>query len=1005
MLVLSVAAMSCLVAPAGAAEDLPEQKPGVTLRTYDVGTDLSKLCTLKPDYSPNVDKVMPTIDWTSDADFGLTDKFQTEATANINIAKAGDYTFRLTSDDGSRLKIDDNIVIEHDGLHNVTAKDGTVSLTAGHHRLRIDHFDQQNGQRLKLEWRTPGSSQFVLVPQSVLSTRKDAVRVTSPGHKECIGKGDGYGDNLPLNDVHPDYKLTDLRPDGFEPQVTGMDWMPDGRLAITTWGGRDSDPDTDYQEGDVYLLDNVTGDTSPDRVKVKKLASGLYEPNGIQYVDDDGDDVKDGKLYVSEKNRLVELNDKNNDGDSDDPDDRRTVATWPYGKTFHEFAFGLLYRGGYFYLNLAAGIDLGGNSSVPQPAEKRGTTLKINKATGKVEYLAGGLRTPNGIGSGPDGGIFVTDNQGGWLPSNKLLQIKPGRFFNHYTKDKNGNTGPFDHKPVTQPVLWLPQEDIARSPSNPIYLKKGQFAGQMLFGDVAMSGIQRAFLEKVNGQYQGAVFRFTKGLESGINRISLGPDDAIYAGGIGIGDEHGWGWRGTKFGLQKLTPTGSGKAFDFKAMRAVDGGFELEYTQPLSAETAKELKTKYRVEQWRYVPKPTYGGKKVDEEKLTVDSATLSADRKKVTLKIANLKTGRVVHVRSPRPFSSESGKSLWNTEAWYTLNSTPSGATQGPVYEAESAALSNDAREEWDHTGYTGDGFVTDRGQKGASTKFTVNAASAGTHNVALRYSNGPHPRHLTNKTMSVYVNGDKVKQVRLAVTGSWEKWATQVEALDLKKGANTIEYRKDDDDTGHVNLDKITVTKAKRINLFDGKSLDAWEKTDGGAATWPVANGSMESLGGNIRTKQKFGDFKMHAEWLEPTYPTTVTGQQRGNSGVYLQERYELQVLDSHGDTTLANNEAGAIYKKRAPDHNMAAAPGTWQTYDITFRAARYNSDGKKVEDARVTVVWNGKVVHKDVAIDGGTGGNIPEGPTPAAIRLQDHGDPGENPQFRNIWIEPIT
>ncbi len=192
--------------------------------------------------------------------------------------------------------------------------------------------------------------------------------------------------------------------------------------------------------------------------------------------------------------------------------------------------------------------------------------------------------------------------------------------------------------------------------------------------------------------------------------------------------------------------------------------------------------------------------------------------------------------------------------------------------------------------------------------------------------------------------------------------------------------------------------------MTLFDGTSLAAWEKRTGGEAAWPVASGSMESLGGDIRTKQTFGDFKLRVEWLDPNYPPDVTGQARGNSGVYLQERYEVQVLDSYGDTTLANDEAGAIYNKGAPDQNKSTAPGTWQTYDITFRAARYVK-GVKVDNARVTVVWNGTTVHNDIAVDGGPGGNIPEGPTPAAIRLQEHNDPGANPRFRNVWIEPIA
>jgi hypothetical protein len=170
-------------------------------------------------------------------------------------------------------------------------------------------------------------------------------------------------------------------------------------------------------------------------------------------------------------------------------------------------------------------------------------------------------------------------------------------------------------------------------------------------------------------------------------------------------------------------------------------------------------------------------------------------------------------------------------------------------------------------------------------------------------------------------------------------------------------------------------------------------------------VSDGSVESLGGDIRTRQKFGDFRLHVEWYEPEYPPEVTGQARGNSGIFLQERYELQVLESFGDTTLANNEAGAIYSKRAPDTNAATASGTWQTYDITFRAARFDGAGAKTENARVTVVWNGVVVHDDVEIDGGTGDNLPEDATPQSVRLQDHGDAGANPRFRNIWIEPFS
>jgi hypothetical protein len=192
-------------------------------------------------------------------------------------------------------------------------------------------------------------------------------------------------------------------------------------------------------------------------------------------------------------------------------------------------------------------------------------------------------------------------------------------------------------------------------------------------------------------------------------------------------------------------------------------------------------------------------------------------------------------------------------------------------------------------------------------------------------------------------------------------------------------------------------------RIQLFDGSSLSGWEHTNGAASTWPISGGSAEVLGGDLRTKQSFGDFKLHVEFWIPNLPPEVTGQARGNSGVYLQDRYELQVLDSFGDTTPADNECGGIYTKRAPDSNRATAPETWQTYDITFRAARFNG-ATKTENARATVVWNGAVVHNNIEINGSTGGGAAEGPGAAPIRLQDHGDAGANVRYRNIWIEPM-
>ncbi|EGX56646.1 large, multifunctional secreted protein [Streptomyces zinciresistens K42] len=970
---------------AAAPDEIPPQEPGVTLRVFDTQVPLSKLCTLKPGQTPNVDKLMPNVDWSTTDDFGgLSDNFSAQVSGYLVVPSDGTYTFRLTSDDGSRLTVGEQTVIDHDGLHGAEPKDGAVQLTAGSQPFRIDYFERTGGQRLALAWKPPGADDFSIVPKEALSTDAGVVRVTAPGRKECESGADSPGDGLPLTDVRPDLDLTDLRPEGFEPQVSGMDWLPDGRLAITTWGG------TDTTAGEVYLLDNVTGATSRDKVTVKKIASGLREPMGIKYVD--------GSLYVSQKHELTRLVDTNGDFVTDQ---YRRVATWPFSGNFHEFAFGLLYRDGYFYVNLSVAINYGGATTVPQPAPGRGAAYKVSKKTGKIQPVAGGLRTPNGIGWGPGGGLFTTDNQGGWLPASKLVQIKPKRFFNHYTEP----AGPFDDRAVTQPVLWLPQNEIANSPSTPLYLTKGRFAGQMLIGDVTYGGLQRGFLEKVKGEYQGAVFRYTQGLEAGVNRITMGPDGAVYAGGLGAGGN--WGQEGKlRFGLQKLTPNGK-NTFDIKEMRAVPGGFDLEYTQRLSQATAQELAARYQAQQWRYTPTSDYGGPKIAEERLKVASATLAADGRTVRLRLDGLKPGRVVYVRSPRPFASESGEKLWSTEAWYTLNSLP-GRQPAPatMYEAEEARLTGAAGINTNHPGYSGSGFVDRYTTEGkAATTFDVTVPKAGEYDVSLRYSNGPDPFQGT-KSLSLYTNGRKLRQTELASTGTWQAWSTRTERVRLRAGANTVAYRFDAGDDGNVNLDLITVRPAgSPVALFDGSaaSQGQWQQTDGRAAQWPLSDErSMQVCCGDIRTKEAYQDFRLHVEFRVPKLPDDVTGQNRGNSGVYLQDRYEVQILDSFGDTTLADDEAGAIYQKKAPDINAATAPETWQTYDITFRAARFDGSGAKTQDARVTVVWNGRTIHDGVAINGPTGGGAPEGPSAGPIRLQDHGNAV---RFRNIRVERLS
>ncbi|GGM10590.1 family 16 glycoside hydrolase [Micromonospora yangpuensis] len=973
---------TALAAPATAAPtttaDVPPQEPGVTLRSYDMGTALSALCTLKPAQTPNVDKLMPQINWTSTDEFGLTDRFISHVTGNLTTPVEGSYTFRLTSDDGSRLTIGDQLVVDHDGRHGETAKEGTVTLAAGLHPLRVEFFDNTGGQVLRLEWRRPGAANFELVPTSALSTDAGVVRVTAPGWKYCEGATDSAGDGLPLDRVHPGYTLTELRPDGFEPQVTGMAFRPDGALVLSTWGSAEN------PTGEIYVAEGVTGQTDPGKVTYRRFADGLREPQGVAVVD--------GTVYVSQKHELTALRDTDGDGVADD---RRTVATWPWGGNFHEFAFGLLYRDGFFHLNLSVAINQGGATTVPQPAPNRGTSIKVNARTGKISYVAGGLRTPNGIGWGPRGEVFVTDNQGGWLPASKLVQIQQGAFYNHYTTP----AGPFDDKPVTRPVVWLPQNEIANSPSTPVLLEQGPYAGQLVVGDVTYGGLQRVFLDEVEGQYQGAVFRHTQGLEAGVNEVTLGPDGSLYLGGLGAGGN--WGQEGKlRYGLQKLTPNGT-SVFEVKQMRATAGGFDLEYTRPLSPETAQRLAEAYQVTQWRYGATSQYGGPKLDQETLRVTKAVLAANGRTVRLKIAGLKENRVVHVRSPRPFSATDGAELWNTEAWYTLNEIPGRVVQPQTFFEAEEGRTVGVGMATDHPAYSGAGFAAGFANDGSSTRISVDVTEAGNYDLAMRYSNGPNP-YSGVKQLSLYVNGKRVEQTVFPSTVTWQEWGTVTTKARLRRGHNVVEYRKEAADSGHVNLDVLAVRpRGERITLFDGGDLTEWQHTDGREPEWTVAGNAMTVRNGDLRTVQAFGDFRLHVEFKLPLYPPEVTGQARANSGVYLQDRYEIQVLDSFGIAVPKTNDAAAIYTQKAPDVNAARPPETWQTYVIEYRQARYDATGAKVANPRVTVTWNGVLVHDDVEILGPTGGSRPEGPATGAIRLQDHGDPV---QYRNIWIKPL-
>ena len=198
-----------------------------------------------------------------------------------------------------------------------------------------------------------------------------------------------------------------------------------------------------------------------------------------------------------------------------------------------------------------------------------------------------------------------------------------------------------------------------------------------------------------------------------------------------------------------------------------------------------------------------------------------------------------------------------------------------------------------------------------------------------------------------------------------------------------------------------------ADAVILFDGKNIDAWKSTRGeGAAEWNVVNGELvvKPGTGDIQTREKFGDVQLHVEWTVPKLGPDKVNQDRGNSGIFLQDIYEVQVLDNFESPTYVNGMVGSIYKQYPPLVNAMNPAETWNAYDIIFTAPRFNADGSLASPARLTVLLNGILVQNDSVLKGGTTyigapNYVAHGDLP--LRLQDH---GHLVRFRNIWLRKL-
>ncbi|MHA6246913.1 hypothetical protein ACXYMU_03180 [Pontibacter sp. CAU 1760] len=485
------------------------------------------------------------------------------------------------------------------------------------------------------------------------------------------------------------FRITGVRsPEGALLEVGGLTVLPSGDLGIST------------RRGDVYIVENPTS----QRPYFRKFASGLHEILGLAY--------KDGALYAAQRGELTKLIDTDGDGRADK---YKTIYNWPLSGHYHEYSFGpkIAPDGDFFVTgNVAFGDEewWRGESRVPW----RGWTMKISE-DGKMQPWATGMRSPAGPGI-IDGELFYTDNQGEWMGSGGLWHVPQGAFTGHpaglrwtgmpnspvkLTEEQmfakldqrkvRGEDGRYikpenivdeDHVAMYEmkatfpelrtPAVWLPHGILGISNSEPIKIPEenfGPFGGQILVGDQGMSLISRVFLEKVNGEYQGAAFLFRTGFQSGVLRMAWAKDGSLFVGET----NRGWGSAGeANQGLQRLVWNNK-VPFEMRAVRAMPDGFEVEFTKPVDKKTA-EVIASYNVSSFIYKYHPVYGSPPVNTVENAVKGVKVSDDGMKVRLVVDNLRRYYIHNITLSGVRAQDNAYSLVHPTAYYTLNNIPEG-------------------------------------------------------------------------------------------------------------------------------------------------------------------------------------------------------------------------------------------------------------------------------------------------------------------------------------------
>jgi hypothetical protein len=448
-------------------------------------------------------------------------------------------------------------------------------------------------------------------------------------------------------------------PPGEVMEIGSIALMPEQQIAVTT------------RRGDLWICSGAYADDL-SQVTWKKFAQNLHEPLGMFW--------KDGALFLTQRPEVTKITDADSDGLADTFE--TICSDWGISGDYHEYAFGSEPdKNGDIWIVLC----LTGSSGAA--ADWRGWCVRVTP-DGKMIPTASGIRSPGGIGFNASGDVFYTDNQGLWNGSSSLKHLKPGSFQGNPTGNKFHQLAKLPAPPdVTDksrvlaehlkfpdyipPAVVLPHAKVGQSPTgiacDQSGGKFGPWENQLYIGEQTHSQVQRVCLEQVNGIYQGAVFHFLDGFETGLIPIRLDQQAGVLFAG---GSNRGWASRGSQpFTLERVKWTGK-VPFEILTMTANQDGFTLNFTQPVDPATAGNPAS-YAMQAWTYILQADYGSPEVDQATPQITAATVAADRKSVRLKIDGLVRGHVHHLAS-KAVTSATGQPLWHPDAYYTLNEIP---------------------------------------------------------------------------------------------------------------------------------------------------------------------------------------------------------------------------------------------------------------------------------------------------------------------------------------------